>query len=244
MWRKLIPRLAERYRVICPDLRGFGWSDAPPGRYELRTLADDLIGLVDALALDRVRLVGHDWGGYTCFLACLRAPGRFERLASLSVISPWYRPPPSLLLLVGASYQLPIVAPLIGPLVARRPAYTRFILKAGAARNDCFSDEELETFTRQFREPVRARATVALYRSFQFREVPRLLRRKYDGQRLELPGLGLWGDHDPVITARSYRGTEGHADSFRVEKIAGVGHFLPDEAPDAVLAQLEPFLAG
>jgi pimeloyl-ACP methyl ester carboxylesterase len=241
-WRKLIPTLAERYRVICPDLRGFGWSDAPPGRYEKETFASDLLALLDALALERVRFVGHDWGGFAGFLACLRAPERFERFAVMSIVSPWYRPPLSPLLLLAASYQFLLMAPLIGPVIARPLA--RRLLKAGAARSETFSEEELAALTDQFREPARARATVALYRSFQLRELVPIVRGKYKGMRLSVPGLGMWGDHDPVITGRSFNAVQNHADSFSVEKISGAGHFLPEEAPDQVLAQLEPFLAG
>src|SRR3954454_3042006 len=88
-WRKLIPELAKRYRVICPDLRGFGWTEATPGGYEKEALAGDLIALLDALELERVRLAGHDWGGIVGFLACLRAPERFERYCVLNMTPPW-----------------------------------------------------------------------------------------------------------------------------------------------------------
>src|SRR3954462_2715481 len=65
-WRHVIAPLAERYRVICPDIRGLGWSEgrgigARMDDYSLRALTADLVGLLDALGLDRVRLVGHDW---------------------------------------------------------------------------------------------------------------------------------------------------------------------------------------
>src|SRR5437763_15686697 len=49
VWRGVIPRLAERYHVICPDLRGLGWSDAPASGYERENLADEVLGLLDAL---------------------------------------------------------------------------------------------------------------------------------------------------------------------------------------------------
>ena len=71
-WRRLIGPLSEHYRVYCPDLRGFGWSDAPAGSYLKAQLAADVIALLDALGLDRVRLAGHDWGGFTGFLALHR----------------------------------------------------------------------------------------------------------------------------------------------------------------------------
>jgi pimeloyl-ACP methyl ester carboxylesterase len=88
-WRRVIPRLAADHRLLCADLRGFGWSDAPRSSYSKQELADDVIALLDALELDRVRLVGHDWGAFVAFLAALRAPDRFSELLALSMIHPW-----------------------------------------------------------------------------------------------------------------------------------------------------------
>jgi pimeloyl-ACP methyl ester carboxylesterase len=84
-WRLLIPRLAESYRVIAPDLRGFGWSGAPRGSYAKSTFAADVLALLDIEGLDRVRLVGHDWGGYTSFLLALEHPERVERMVALDI---------------------------------------------------------------------------------------------------------------------------------------------------------------
>ena len=60
-WRHVIPVLAERYRVICPDLRGHGWSDAPPKGYEKEQFATDLLAVLDTLELEQAgdRLVPH-----------------------------------------------------------------------------------------------------------------------------------------------------------------------------------------
>ena len=76
MWRYQIPYLAQHYAVICPDLRGFGWSDAPATGYEKEQLVDDIIALLDTLKLKRIRLMAHDWGGWVAFLLCLRQPDR------------------------------------------------------------------------------------------------------------------------------------------------------------------------
>src|SRR5918999_5304513 len=84
-WRAVIPRLADRYRLICPDLRGHGWTDAPREGYEKERLATDVLGLLDALELERVRLVGHDWGGWVGFLLCFRAPQRIDRFLALNI---------------------------------------------------------------------------------------------------------------------------------------------------------------
>lgn len=63
-WEQVIPSLAGRYRVIAPDLRGHGESDAPLGAYTIEGMADDVLALLDALKLSRVILLGHSMGGY------------------------------------------------------------------------------------------------------------------------------------------------------------------------------------
>ncbi|NUU61172.1 alpha/beta fold hydrolase [Paenibacillus agri] len=63
-WEKVIPRLSGSYRVIAPDLRGHGESDAPLGAYTIESMADDVLALLDALELSKVTLLGHSLGGY------------------------------------------------------------------------------------------------------------------------------------------------------------------------------------
>jgi len=241
-WRRMIPELAGRYRVTCPDLRGFGWSDAPPGRYEKETLAGDLLALLDALDLERVRLVGHDWGGFAGFLACLRAPERFERLVALSIVSPWLRLPLSPRPVVAAWYQFAIMAPFLGRRIAGHPGFTRMLLRLGSRR--ALGDDDLGPYVEQFRDPARARATVALYRSFQLLELWPMVLGRYADRRLTVPTLAMYGEHDPIVREGTFATAERHADSLVVECIPGAGHFLPEEVPAVLLGRLSPFLAG
>ena len=88
-WRHLMPALADRHRVLALDLRGFGWSEAPRDGYEKENLADDVLAVLDALGIERVKLVGHDWGGWIGFLLCLREPQRFQRYLALNILHPW-----------------------------------------------------------------------------------------------------------------------------------------------------------
>jgi len=88
-WHKVIPLLADRYRLIMPDLRGHGWSEAPPTGYDKEQLAADLLGLMDVLDLDDALLVGHDWGGWVGFLASLREPHRFSGFLALGILHPF-----------------------------------------------------------------------------------------------------------------------------------------------------------
>jgi pimeloyl-ACP methyl ester carboxylesterase len=111
-WRHVLPLLTSEFRLICPDMRGFGWSDAPRDGYRKDELAEDLIALLDALDIGRTRLVGHDWGGFVGFLACMSRPARFVRFIALSITPPWPPAgPPSPLVMLRLSYQLVIAAP-------------------------------------------------------------------------------------------------------------------------------------
>src|SRR6478735_5330910 len=73
-WYKVLPALARRYRVIAPDLRGAGWTDAPADGYNSEQLVADVVALLDALELDRVKLMAHDWGALVGFPALPASP--------------------------------------------------------------------------------------------------------------------------------------------------------------------------
>ncbi|MCW2962572.1 MAG: hydrolase [Thermoleophilia bacterium] len=75
-FRELVPELAREHRVICPDLRGLGWSDAPAGGYDVSTLAKDIEGLLDAMNIDRAVIAGHDWGGIVAYRLGIDRPER------------------------------------------------------------------------------------------------------------------------------------------------------------------------
>src|SRR5438034_483714 len=61
VWRELIPDLARHNHVLVPDLRGFGWSEAPREGYDKETLMRDVLALLDQLGIERVPVAGHDW---------------------------------------------------------------------------------------------------------------------------------------------------------------------------------------
>ena len=79
----------DGFRAIAPDLRGFGWSDAPPTGYEKEQLVDDIIALLDTLKLKRIQLMAHDWGGWIAFLLCLRQPDRVQCYLALHIPHPF-----------------------------------------------------------------------------------------------------------------------------------------------------------
>src|SRR4051812_33676507 len=113
-WRRLLPALAGDHRVLALDQRGFGWSDAPADGYEKENLVADVLAVLDQLGIERVKLVGHDWGGWIGFLLCLRAPRRIESFLALNIIPPWF----NLRVIYGHAwrfwYQQMILTPVIG----------------------------------------------------------------------------------------------------------------------------------
>ncbi len=235
-WRRVIPRFAERYRVICPDLRGLGWTDAPTRGYEKESLAEDVLALLDALELERVFLIGHDWGAHAGFLFCLHHPERVERYVALNDIHPWLRPSPRDVVHAWRLwYQWVLATPALGSWVVRhRPAFVKGLIKAWSA-NDVWTETELDVFANSLREPERARASTQYYRTFLLRELLPTLAGRYRKLRLRTPTLLLFGADDGVVRPHQLRGFERHADDMRLELIPGVGHFTPEEAPELVI---------
>jgi pimeloyl-ACP methyl ester carboxylesterase len=238
-WRHVVPLLSERYRLVMPDLRGHGWTDAPAGGYDKEQLADDLLGLLDALDLRRVGLVGHDWGGWSGFLACLRAPERFSAFLALGIVHPWQAP--SAARAVNAwrmAYQVALSTPLVTERALRAtPAVIERAIRAGTVRQEAFTPADLRAFAEVLQQPARARATVALYRTFLLRESPAIGLGRYRDRRLTVPTRLLVGDGDPVAAGPLLDGWQEHADDMTVRVLPGVGHFVPEEAPRAVAEQ-------
>ena len=192
-WRHLMPALADRHRVLALDLRGCGWSDAPRDGYEKEDLATDVLAVLDALGIERVKLVGHDWGGWIGFLLCLRAPQRFERFLALNIVPPWI----NLRAGIGHAwrfwYQQLILAPGIGYRLHRRGDFVKRVLVGGSERKDAWDEETLAVFADSLTEPARARAAVQMYRVFNWRELLPILRGRYAEARLEVPTLMVLG---------------------------------------------------
>lgn len=242
-WRGVIPSLAERYRVIAADLRGFGWTDIAWTGFEKESMADDILRLLDGLELERVRLAGHDWGGWIGFLLALRRPERIERLVAMSTPPPWLRlTPRSALAARSLSYQLVLAAPLLGQrLIEQNPAFIRRRLRKWTSVSDALTKEDYRIYARDLKAPTRARASMLLYRTFLLRELVPVLRGRYRDARLEPPALLLHGRKDPVISPRLLWGAERGARDLRVELVPRAGHFLPEERADAVSERLHEF---
>jgi pimeloyl-ACP methyl ester carboxylesterase len=229
LWRSVLGPLAGEHRLLCPDLRGLGWTEAPRGEIRKEQLATDLLALLDALGLDRVTFVGHDWGAFTGMLLALRAPERLDALVVLSIPHLWVRPRDPRAPL-GMAHALPL-----STLPAAVPYVADAALRLGRVRGS-YTRAERKVYTDVLRDPDRQRASSSYYRTFLLREASQLLSGAYARQRLRVPTTLVAGDRDPVIRYADLGGA--NADDLVVERLSGLGHFLPEEAPGTTVAAI------
>lgn len=242
-WRHLMPALADSHRVLALDLRGFGWSQAPKEGYEKENLADDVLAVLDELGIERVKLVGHDWGGWIGFLLALREPRRIERYLALNILPPWTSMRAMAPHLWRFAYQWMISTPGLGPWLHTGGKFVPKVLVGGSVRKEVWDDATIQTFSDRFTEPDRARAAVQTYRTFTLRETPAMARGRYADAHLSVPTRLLFGTGDLVLRADVLDGYERHADDMQVELVEGCGHFIADEKPELVAERAREFFA-
>jgi pimeloyl-ACP methyl ester carboxylesterase len=245
-WRHLIPAFSERYRVICPDLRGAGWTDAPRNGYKAGQLVADVVALLDELGLASARIVAHDWGALVGFLLCLDHPECVERYVSLAIPHPFVKFHPQLLAAVARLWFQPAIAtPVIGPLLVSRGSQplARYLLTSYTSDPGAFSDQDVELFLAPLRNPARAKAASATYRDFIVPLFQRVIAGRYRSRRLRTPTLILYGSQDPNMRPETLGGYQGLADDLVLECVEGASHFIADEKPDVVIDRVTQFFA-
>lgn len=245
-WREVMPLLAGRHRVLAMDLRGFGWSEATPRGYRKAELADDVAGVLDALGIDRVNLVGHDWGGVIGFLVCLNHTERVERYVPMNTGHVW----PTLALkgvpkqLGAMAYQSLLASPVLGRRINASPRIVGKVVDAITKQKDAVVPQYTAEFAPRFADPARARAASQVYRTFQLYEYPAWVRGRYSDRRLTTPTLWLHGLSDPFFKPGMFKDIVDHADDVRIEYLPDCGHFPAEEQPELVAEHLRAFFTA
>ena len=243
-FRHLIRALAEDgRRVLAPDLRGFGWSGAPGWGYAPPQFTKDLFRLLDALGLEQVDLVGHDWGCFVGYRAALEHPERFRRFVAMSATGPHSRyTPGAVASLWRYWYWQPLAAPVIGPRTVRGlgSARSRVGRWIGMHRT---TPDVVAAYMLQFEEPARVAASVALYRDAVLHALGTRFLPQYRHARLRVPTLHLHGAKDGPTAPAFVRPMANRSDEWRLVVLDGIGHLILDEAPEQVERLARPFLA-
>lgn len=233
-WRGVIPLLADRYRLIAPDLRGFGQTDAPAGgSYNGLTIGADAIALLDALEIERAHLIGHDWGGFGAFAAAIAAPQRIASMVVLNTSPPWLELSPRLVWELRRSWYVFLLAAWGESIVLERPSLIARMLR-GDRVQEGISRADAQGYAARLQRPESARATMLLYRSFarSFKTV--LVKRAFEDLRLTVPARIVFGAQDGALSPVVLRGIERHCDDVTVELVPDSGHFIAEEKPELV----------
>lgn len=229
-WRLIAPRIAARgYRVICPDLRGSGWTEADaPGMH--RTIQrDDVLAILDALHIGRVHVMSHDMGAISAMQLAYTHPDRIRSMVQLSV-------PPGFLEFTPRI--IPAFAHMPALLMHRPPRSMRYLFAAPYLSHPLSADV-LDGYLAPERRPEVLQNVRALYRGMVIPEVVRLVRGDYKRMRLQPPTLFVFGREDRPFSEANVRRISRHhdrcAERFELAFVDDAAHFITDDAPDAVV---------
>jgi haloacetate dehalogenase len=246
VWRQVAPGLARDHTVVVADLRGYGDSDKPEpdkaGRvYSKRSLARDQAGLMRELGFGRFDLVGHDRGARVAHRLALDHPGAVERLAVLDIV-PTRHVFRHVNREMGLAYYhwFFLAAPNGVPehMIAADPAFWLDSQMSASIEPDVMAD-----YIRCFSDPATIAASCADYRAAASTDLTDDDESFTAGQKIDCPVLVLWGSQGFV--GRAYEPLsiwQDYAADVRGNALPA-GHFLPEEAPDLVLAALTGFLS-
>lgn len=249
MWHRVAPALADNFTVVIPDLRGYGESSKPKGDsthslYSKRAMAADLVAVMSALGHETFSVFGHDRGGRVGHRMALDHPDKIQRLGVLDIV-----PTHTLFANTDKAFALGYYhwfflaqpSPLPEKLIGADPSYY-LSCKMGhwSADGTVFDAVAMEEYLRCFSDPATIHASCEDYRAAATIDL------EHDeadlDQKIQCPTLVLWGEaglmhktYDVLATWRD-----------KCEVVSGralpSGHFLPEEAPEETLREIEAFM--
>ncbi len=241
-WRLMMPVLAQDFEVIAVDQRGIGLSDKPADGYDTGTLAGDLVAMMSALGHKRFAVVGHDTGLAVSYALAADHPDRVDRAVLLEIPGPP---------MTSASPPVFVPAPVNNKLwhipFLRAESLPEQLVKGRegpffgyefAIQGGNVPDDAIKYYVHLVSESGALPGSFGFYRAL---DATLAQNEKRKAKKLTMPVLAIGGE-------RSYGAHVGEAMSQLAENVQGVvvpgaGHWLAEEAPEAVLAALTPFLS-
>jgi pimeloyl-ACP methyl ester carboxylesterase len=237
VWRHQVTALSEAgFRVIVPDLRGYGRSDKPADReaYSMRLLIGDVLAVLSDAGAERAHVVGHDWGAAIAWVLAAYAGDRVDRFVALSVGHPATMRARGYEQHQKSWYMLLFLFPGVAEEWLTADGWAEFRRWGGhpdgdQVIRDLEADGSLTPGLNYYRANIDPRS---------------FARPRTQLPPIEAPTMGVWSSHDMALTeAQMVNSSAGVAGPWRYERIDGAGHWLQLEAPDELNRLLVDFLA-
>ena len=232
----LLPIAEEGFRVIAPDLMGFGFSEKPRrGEYTIEGHARMIVGLMDELGIERATLVGSSYGGAIAATCALDYAERVERLVLVGAVSndDIKRRP---LLRIAAS---PLVGELISPLLLDlRWMVKRHLKKNSVSNAGWFDDKRIAAYHVPLRAADTQRAALSMLRRWSAERIRR------EAHLITQPVLLIWGEHDAEVPLRDGERLHDSIPDARLIVFRRCGHLPQEEYPREFAALVSDFVNG
>lgn len=250
MWAKVASRLADRFTIIAADLRGYGASSKPESTadhapYAKRAMAADMVAVMRELGHEQFFVVGHDRGARVTHRLCLDHPDKVKKAGVLDIAPTRHMyPNTNMDFATGYWHWFFLIQPYPLPekIIGTDPkGFWMLKCGSGSAGLTPFAPEALEDYLRCYRDPATIHAICEDYRASSTIDLQHDDADFAAGQKVTCPLLVLWGAngqiaewYDPITVWRHY------ADDVIGTSIEA-GHYLAEEAPDAVTEQFIKF---
>ena len=242
-WHDVIPLMAKQYRIIAPDQRGFGWSDAARNGYTAGSLVADIVELMVKLGITRARFLTHDWGAIVGQLLAMQRPDLVAALVISGAPDVHIKPDARLVPVFPKLWHaFALAAPVIGPRIQRNKKMMRHLFTAFEPPGG-LSDEDMELYKASAARPEAARAGSALYRGTILPAFMKIVLGAYAKNDFTVPTLALIGANEPSSTLQGMGHHRGRGGNVTTEIIQGEGHFLIDHRPEFVARKTLEFFA-
>ncbi|MGV2293182.1 alpha/beta hydrolase [Trinickia sp. YCB016] len=245
-WRHQIPVLAQHYRVIAPDLRGYGETEKPAGGYDKRSMANDLRALLRELSIERVALVSHDRGARVATRFAKDHPEAVDRLVVMDNV-PTRVVAQSIDARIARAYwfflfhQVPDLPEAL--IAGKERAWLRHFFSDWTYDPHTISGESFETYVRAYEAPGAVRGALSDYRA----NAIDVAQDMEDADVLiQAPTLALWGEEFYAVGKMFDMASvwKGMARDVVTHAIARAGHLPHEEQPEIVNRLLVDFLQG
>ncbi len=245
-WRHQIPELAKSYRVIAPDLRGYGRTDKPANGYDKRNMALDLRELLRAIGISKVALVGHDRGARVATRFAKDHPDALDRLVVMDNVPTRIvaREFNAKMARVYWFFMFHLVPDLPEALIeGREEFWLRHFFSAWTHNKSAFTEEDIATYIEAYSAPGAVRGALSDYRANSVDVAQDLVDAD---TKIDVPTLSLWGaEFDGVGKMFDMAAVWSEmASDLRTHAIPNAGHLVQEEQPEIVNRLLVDFLRG